>query len=167
MAKTDTSDIRLGAEALERLTKELDPKLLRRAVKNALRKEARRLKGKAAKELGKAAYSKGKLRNSKAIGKTIRAKEMRDLGGLVVSAGFRGKAGFYKNSRGKLKPVAFWLDQGAKARTVRKTKKSSGSLPTMAYMEKVKRAEMGNVARNLGQAYEEQIRKIVKKINRQ
>ncbi len=159
--------IALGQGMLEKLTKELDPRLLRKAVKGALRKEARRVKAQAVKRLKQSTFNGKKLSHSKEIAKTIRAKPLRNLDGFIVAANPHGKAGMHRNRRGQLKPIAFWVNVGTTDRKTRRKSLNRGSTQAMEYIDETRKAEMGSIARNLGQAYEEQIKKIVKKINRQ
>lgn len=113
------TDIGRACRSLRELMGELSGKELARALRSAYRAEARRVKRTADRMIKGSGWS-----NAARLAKGVRAKARKDLRGFIVASNPRGRASMHLNSRGLLKPAAFWLDVGTDAKGERKT--SSG-----------------------------------------
>lgn len=94
----------------------LSAREIARPLRNALRKEARRLRREVVRQLRATG-----VHYTPALGRTIRSGESRDARGVytTVRASPRTNAGMHKNRRGHLKPVAMWLADGTAERITR------------------------------------------------
>lgn len=150
---------------LKQVQGELSPRELKRSIKGALLKEARRIRRGAVSYLRSAAVFKGgkRLHNASAVAKGIRAKVYRDFSGLIVAANPKGKMGYHTNQRGKLKPVLMWANRGAANRVRKGAKGGSGVMPAIDFIGKAQQRITPDSLRNIVLNYQSNVLKIIRK----
>ena len=105
--------IRSTTDSLRTLASQLSDKSLGRALRNTMRKEARRVRKVAIRNLRSTP-----VHYTSALGRTLRADMTRDADGIYVTARASVKtlAGMHKNKKERYKPVLMWLADGTATR---------------------------------------------------
>lgn len=143
---------------LQRLLESLTPDARRKAIKGALRRQARRTKEAAVSSLRATG-----INNADALSKGIRAKIFKRAIGFRVTAGSRnanksgkGAQGMHTNRKGKMKPILAWAEDGTRSRSYRKRRflfsgkrHNTGAMPRLGFMAKTKALVRGSVTDEL------------------
>lgn len=139
----------------------LDIKEQRKALRSAMRREGNRLK----KQAGQTLAANG-LHHGVEVGKTLIVRVYPDRygAGFMVTSKPRGKRGYYKNTRGKEKPVAMWATEGTTQRYKRGNKKpSTGAMKRYHYLEDTENSAKHVVERRLWTDFEKNLQKALRK----
>lgn len=158
--------------SLSELMADLDPKELRRSLKNTLTAEATRLKKSAGEKVKASGWHK-----AGDLAKKIRSGACRDLQGYYVAARNYGEKSMHETRRSKkekkrdpngkrLKPVTYWLNVGTDNHGVRHKRKSgasTGSTKGIRFIEATEREQKGASIDRLGKEYEKQVKKQIEK----
>ncbi|MDO5395650.1 MAG: hypothetical protein Q4F07_06770 [Bacteroidales bacterium] len=137
---------------LQRLLESLTPDARQKAIKGALRRQARRTKEAAVSSLRATG-----INNADALSKGIRAKIFKRAIGFRVTAGSgKGAQGMHTNRKGKMKPILRWAEDGTGSRSYRKRRflvfgkrHNTGAMPRLGFMAKTKVLVRGSVTDEL------------------
>lgn len=150
-------------KSLDELVKQLDPKMMKRALRNTLAAEARRAPKAAQQELAGA-----DIHNAPEIAKQAvwGALWKRNLDGFAVRAkGIRKTSvkGMYRNSKGKLKPLAMWFDQGTAPRKTSAGFYRGSIQPPLHFMESAEQKVMPDTERRLVETFRKKVEQQIQK----
>lgn len=142
---------------LRSLVDDLTPKEVKRGLRNAVRKEMRTVRRAAVSAFKGGKTAKGrKIAHAASIAKGIRAKMFRDGGGFLVTSTFRGRQGYYKNSKGLLKPLPLWYDMGVTRPGKAHRGLDRGDIPAIGAVAQAERKELPNSLRRISAEFERQ-----------
>lgn len=150
---------------LKQIEAELSPKEMKRSIKGALLKEARRVRRVASGYLRKASVFKGgrKLHNASIVAKNIRAKVFKDFGGFIVAANPYGKVGYHRNRKGLEKPVLMWVNGGTAMRTRAGAKGSNGAMPSVDFIGQAERTALPGSIKNIVVNYQSNVLRVIRR----
>lgn len=168
-------DVSRVGKNLSDLIASLEPKQLKRAIRNTLNVEARKVAKVARQEL-----SSADIHNAPNIAKqTIRATVWKKkLEGFAVRATFisnsKSANGMYRNSKGKFKPLGLWFDQGTDDRYTKGHSilnnyrgRFRGSIqPPLNFMNAAAKRAIPEVERRILKTFEEKVNQQIWKYGR-
>lgn len=169
-------DIHYDDTQLRKLFDELQPKNQARVFRAAFRSVARKLRKEAVKELTAARLPSGRgLHNASTIARGLRTRGFsgKKFGFAVTASSQSAKGrGMYCNSRGELKPILRWMEEGTRGRRTRKSYISSrrrvtphftGHLTPLKFMRDAVLANADNIAPDLNEQMRQAVVKIARK----
>lgn len=148
----------------------LDMKTQRKAMRSALLRAGNTVKKEAIAKL-----ASEDIHNGEKVGKSLRIRTYPDKYGLgfMVTAKPRGKKGYYRNSKGREKPVAMWAAEGTKKRTTKSKSKffvrlkrgrSTGKMPRYNFLPKAEASATSKVEAELFQSFQRNLERAFKKL---
>lgn len=158
----------IGQEDWRRLSQlwaELDPNEVKKAMRRAMVKIAKRVRDTAAAKL-----SSLPIKHADEVAKTLWTQvsiAKSKPAYFRASAGFKRKPskGVHLNERGRLKPAAMWLEAGTKERCTKgRSPHSTGSVRGYGYMLDTTREEEPRAADDLRAAFEAEVQARSKKL---
>lgn len=171
---------------LQRLFDAMSPRMRAKAMRGALRKEARRVRQAAVKNLrterarlagqGGRKSAAAVRTSNRELEKGIRTVVSKKTLGFRVTVGTARGKGFYKSRRftgagSREVPVLIWLEDGTALRVSSRSKiaralgrgKNRGRIPSLRFMEKTRSQESANVTEGIRKATMESVEKTARK----